>query len=86
MASRKGGLAILVIIIEIAVNYLLLATRSALTPIEQAERVWPITAVPAKHGDVQPEIGLFGEVVAGLDAPLASAGQVLGAGALACSE
>ena len=65
VASRKLGLAAFVVIIAIGVNYLLLVTRSELTPVLQPEQVWPITAIPAEHRDIQPEINLFGVVVAG---------------------
>jgi RND family efflux transporter MFP subunit len=65
IVSRKGGLPALIIVVAITIGYLLIATRSELKPVEQPERVWPIKAVQAMHRDVQPEIHLFGEVVAG---------------------
>lgn len=63
--SGRPGLAILIIVVAIAANYLLFATRSELAPVENPERVWPVSVVSALHQDVQPEIQLFGEVVAG---------------------
>ena len=55
----------MIIVVAIAANYLLFATRSELAPVENPERVWPVSVVSALHQDVQPEIQLFGEVVAG---------------------
>jgi len=65
IVSGRPGLAISILVVAIAANYLLFATRSELAPIENPERVWPISVVSALHQDVQPEIQLFGEVVAG---------------------
>lgn len=65
IANSKGGLPLLIVVLAVAINFSLRATRSELTPVEQPERIWPIEAVPAMHKDVQPEIHLFGEIVAG---------------------
>ncbi len=63
--ARKGGLPLLIIIVVITINYALLATRDELEVETQPERIWPVNVVRAEHRDVQPEINLFGEVVAG---------------------
>ncbi len=65
ITSRRPGLAVLIVVVTIAANYLLFATRSELKPIENPERVWPVNVMPAQYKNVQPGIHLFGEVVAG---------------------
>jgi RND family efflux transporter MFP subunit len=65
ITSRRPGLAVLIVVVTIAANYLLFATRSELKPIENPERVWPVNVIPAQYKNVQPGIHLFGEVVAG---------------------
>ena len=72
IVSRKGVLAVLIVIIAIVVNYLLLSSESELMPVEQSERIWPVKALPAIPQDVQPDIHLFGEVVAGRRSELRS--------------
>jgi RND family efflux transporter MFP subunit len=65
MGVARPGLAIFVGVVAISANYFLFATESELTVIENPERFWPVSVVPALHQDLQPEIHLFGEVIAG---------------------
>lgn len=65
VASKRPVLAIVIVILAVAANYLLFATRSELRPVESLERVWPVNVVAAQYKNVQPDINLFGEVVAG---------------------
>ena len=44
---------------------LLIATRPRLEPVQRPERVWPVDVVEARYQTVQPELNLFGEIVAG---------------------
>ena len=61
---------------------LLIATAPTITPVEIEERSWPISAIPAVFADAQPEINLFGEVVAGREVEMRSlvSGQVVEVG------
>lgn len=58
-------LPVVIIGITFAVIFLLVATRPKLEPVTTPERVWNVDAVPARQATVQPELELFGELVAG---------------------
>jgi RND family efflux transporter MFP subunit len=61
----RPGLAIIIVVVTLTANYLLFATESQLEAIERPERSWTVSVVKALHEDLQPEIHLFGEVIAG---------------------
>ncbi len=62
---RSIRLPFLILGVTVVVVFMLIATRPRLTPVEQPERVWAVNAVTAHYDLVQPELNLFGEVVAG---------------------
>ncbi len=45
--------------------YLIMVTRPRLEPVDLPEQVWPVIAIEAQHQTIQPEISLFGDVIAG---------------------
>jgi RND family efflux transporter MFP subunit len=65
--SRLRSLRLPLIIagVTAGVIFALIATRPRMVPTEAPERVWPVEVIEAKIGDIQPELELFGEVVAG---------------------
>lgn len=65
MRARRVALPTLIVAATAGVIVVLMATRPQLTPVETPERVWPVEAVEARFGTVQPELRLFGEIVAG---------------------
>lgn len=65
MRARRVALPTLIVAATAGVIVVLMATRPQLTPVETPERVWPVEAVEARFGRVQPELRLFGEIVAG---------------------
>ncbi len=56
---------LLIIAVTILAIVLLLFTRPKLEPVLLDERVWPVEIAEVYRRDVQPELKLFGEVVAG---------------------
>ncbi len=62
---RSIRLPFLILSVTVAVVFILIATRPRLVPVEQPERVWAVNAVTAHYDLVQPQLNLFGEVVAG---------------------
>ncbi len=65
IASTRVGLPILLIAGTALIVVLLIATRPRLEPVQKPERVWPVDVVEARYQTVQPELNLFGEIVAG---------------------
>ncbi|MGI9309569.1 MAG: efflux RND transporter periplasmic adaptor subunit [Gammaproteobacteria bacterium] len=65
IAATRGALPILLILGTAGIIFLLMATRPELAPVEIQERVWPVDTVTATYSDIQPNMKLFGEVVAG---------------------
>jgi RND family efflux transporter MFP subunit len=63
--ALRGGLAIMILGITALVIALMVATRPRLSAAESAEQVFVVSSMPAVHGEVQPQLTLFGEVVAG---------------------
>lgn len=55
----------LIVGVTVVVLFILISTRPRLTPVEQPEKVWAVNAVAAHYDLVQPQLNLFGEVVAG---------------------
>ena len=62
---RSIRLPFLILGVTVVVVFILIATRPQLAPVEQPERVWAVNAVTAHYDLVQPQLNLFGEVVAG---------------------
>lgn len=65
LARSRAGLPLLVLATAALVVFLLTLTRPKFQPLPVAERVWTVNAVSVKHESLQPELDLFGEVVAG---------------------
>ena len=59
---RRPLFIVLVTVVAIA---LMVVTRPKLKPVDLEERVWPVEVVTVKSSDHQPDLKLFGEVVAG---------------------
>lgn len=62
---RTMRLPIVIIGVTFATIFLLIATRPDLEPVETPERVWNVDAVEARKLTLQPDLALFGELVAG---------------------
>ncbi len=62
---RKYAPPVLIVLLTVGAIGLLMATRPELRPVEKPERVWPVAVVEARYGSVQPQLELFGEIVAG---------------------
>ena len=83
--KRLAKIAVPIVIIAAAVagaGYLK-ATRPVVESTLPEERAWPVSVVSAARVDVQPELRLFGEIVAGRDVELRPlvAGTVIDVGA-----
>ena len=65
LASIRGGLPVLVLVVTVVTIFMLFASRPRLMPVETPERVWPVDAIEVSHQAIQPNLELFGEVVAG---------------------
>jgi RND family efflux transporter MFP subunit len=61
----RVGLPVLVLGAAVLVVVVLNLTRPRLQPVVVAERVWAVSAVSVKRATVQPELDLFGAVIAG---------------------
>jgi RND family efflux transporter MFP subunit len=79
----RFGLPALILAGVVLVISGLIASRPRLQPLAKPERVWPVEAVVAKHQTLQPELELFGEVVAGRHSELRAlvAGPIVRVGA-----
>jgi multidrug efflux system membrane fusion protein len=62
---KAFGLPAGIIAVTVAVIFILMATRPVLVPVETPERTWPVEVVQVSHQTIQPDLELFGEVVAG---------------------
>jgi RND family efflux transporter MFP subunit len=82
-AGSRAGLPVIIVGVTALVVMVLTATRPRLQPLPAAERVWTVNAVTVKHETVQPELDLFGQVVAGRRSELRAlvAGPIVGVGA-----
>ena len=65
IASTRVGLPFLLVAGTALIIVLLIETRPRLEPVQKPERVWPVDVVEARYQTVQPELSLFGEIVAG---------------------
>lgn len=61
-----------ILIVGLAVGVYLVETRPKARPNPPAERVRPVTVVPAKSEDLRPELLVYGEIVSGREAELRS--------------
>ena len=62
---KSVRLPLLIVTATLVVIFLLIATRPRMQPIPRPERVWPVEVVEAHYATLQPELKLFGEVIAG---------------------
>lgn len=62
--ARRALLPIVILAVTVGAIVVLMATRPRLQPVPTPERVWPVEIIAAKFGSVQPELQLFGEIVA----------------------
>ena len=62
---RRMRLPLIILAVTAAIIYFLVATRPEMVPVVAPERVWPVEVIEARIGTIQPELNLFGEVVAG---------------------
>ena len=64
-ARTRAGLPVLILAAAALIVVILTALRPQLAPVPVSERVWVVSAVTVRHETVQPELDLFGEVIAG---------------------
>ncbi len=78
----KFTLPLIIIALSIVGAGYLRATKPALTPKAPVEKVWPVSAIEAAPSDIQPELRVFGEIVAGREVEMRPlvAGRVVEAG------
>ncbi len=82
-AIRKTALPIAILAVALAFAVFLRATKPDIERNKVEERVWPVSAVTVEIVDVQPELNLYGEIVAGREVELRPlvAGRVVEVGA-----
>jgi RND family efflux transporter MFP subunit len=82
MLLRKVPPGAWVLIGAIVLYQVLVATAPTITPVEADEKSWPVSAVRVAYSDVQPDITLFGQIVAGREIEMRAlvSGQVVEAG------
>ncbi len=75
----KALLAVLVLAGGASGAYYLIDSRPKLAPAAPKERIWPVSAVTVEIADAQPDLRLYGEIVAGRSVELRAlvAGQIL---------
>lgn len=64
LRARRAVLPLVILGVTVGVVVALMATRPRLTPVAMPERVWPVEVMEVRVGQVQPELELFGEIVA----------------------
>jgi len=62
---KSVALPVTIIFVTAGLIFVLMATRPVLEQVEVPERVWPVDVVQADYPLVEPDLELFGEVVAG---------------------
>jgi RND family efflux transporter MFP subunit len=79
---RSIGLPLVIVVVTLGLIAALMATRPELEVVEAPERVWYVDVNVAEHGTIQPDLNLFGEVVAGRRSELrpAVAGDMIAIG------
>jgi RND family efflux transporter MFP subunit len=82
-ARTRAGLPVLIAGCAVAIVVVLTLTRPRLQPVPGTERVWTVHAIEVRHETLQPELDLFGEVIAGRRSELRSlvAGPIARVGA-----
>ena len=65
LARSRMGLPLLVLLGTTFLVWVLFASRPERVPVDSPERVWTVDAVEVRHDTVQPQLELFGEIVAG---------------------
>lgn len=63
--ARRALVPLVIVAVTAGVIALMIATRPRLVPVVTPERVWPVAAIEARFGPVQPQLSLFGEIVGG---------------------
>ncbi len=72
LASKKGGLPIIIVLVCVLIGFYLLSTQKQLVPVEIEERVWAVNTIAASYADVQPKLTLYGQVMAARSSELRS--------------
>ncbi len=82
MLARKVPTGAWVLFGAYVIYKVLVATAPTIEPVEVNERSWPITVITAEYGDAQPEIMLFGQIVAGREVEMRAlvSGQLVDVG------
>jgi RND family efflux transporter MFP subunit len=62
--ARRALLPVGIVAATLGLIATMMATRPRLTPVAPPERVWPVEVIETRYGRVQPQLELFGEVVA----------------------
>lgn len=65
IASRRGGLPLMIIAATAVVSVMLVTTRPRLEIAPAPERVWTAEVVEVRQQNITPQLSLFGEVIAG---------------------
>lgn len=61
---------LLIIILAGVIIGIMMVTRPTVDAVDPPERTWPVEVVAVRHGDYQPSLNLFGEVIAGRQSEL----------------
>jgi RND family efflux transporter MFP subunit len=61
---------LLIIILAGVIIGIMMVTRPTVDAVDPPERTWPVEVVTVRHGDYQPSLNLFGEVIAGRQSEL----------------
>jgi len=62
---KSFRLPLLIVTGTFVIIFVLMATRPRMKPIPRPEQVWPVEVIEARYATLQPELKLFGEVIAG---------------------
>ena len=62
---KRIATPLIIVAITLATIVVLLVTRPQLAQVETPERAWPVEVLAVEKRDIQPQLELFGEVVAG---------------------
>jgi multidrug efflux system membrane fusion protein len=72
MLAKKVPVPAWVLFGAYVIYEILVATAPTIAPVPINERSWPVSIVAASYGDAQPDITLFGEIVAGREVEMRS--------------
>ena len=67
---QKAVLPIILLAAAIAVFYVLWSTQSTVEPTDRTEQPWLVSSKEVRIADVQPDLRLYGEIVAGREVDL----------------